>query len=96
MAKVLEDSYRPLHKDLNKEGILNLIIVIEEFGELQQQVSKYIHGKSNHYELLEEVADGFICLEYIKNICGLSEAEINKVINVKLARQAKRNKEETF
>lgn len=94
--EILRDSYRSLKENLNKEGTLNLIIVMEEFSELIQQVSKYIRGKDNHYELLEEVADGYLCLEYIKDLCGLSDVEINKAINVKLARQAKRNKEDTF
>ena len=93
---ILKDSYRTLKKDLNKDGTLNLIIVMEEFSELIQQVSKFVRGKDNHYELLEEVADGYLCLEYIKDLCGLSDVEVNKAINVKLARQAKRNKEDTF
>ncbi len=94
--EILSNSYRPLMKDLNKDGTLNLIIVMEEFSELIQQVSKFIRGKENHYELLEEVADGYLCMEYIKDLCGLSDVEVNKAINVKLAQQAKRNQEDTF
>ncbi|MBR4315184.1 MAG: hypothetical protein IKP66_09770 [Lachnospiraceae bacterium] len=96
MRSILKDSYRTLQDKLNKEGTLNLIITMEEFAELQQQVSKFIRGKDNHYELLEEVADAYLCLEYIKGICGITDEEVNKAINVKLDRQKQRNEEDTF
>lgn len=96
MQKILRASYRPLQDELNKTGILNLIITVEEFGELQQQVVKYIRGRSDHNGLLEEVADAYLCLEYIKDICGLSEEEVQKAINIKLQRQDKRNDQKTF
>lgn len=95
-AKILKESYRTLSKENNKEGTLNLLIASEELNELSQQVIKYIRGKDNHYELLEELADAYLSLDYIRNLCGFSDIEINKAINVKLARQAKRNKEEAF
>ena len=94
--EVLRGSYRPLTPQQNKNGTLNLVITMEELGELQQQVSKFIRGKDNHYELLEEVADAYFVLGYIRDICGLSDEEVTKAINIKLNRQAKRNQEETF
>ncbi len=96
MYNTLRNSYRPLQDELNNNGTLNLMITVEEFGELQQQVVKYIRGKGTHEGLLEEVADAYLCLEYIKDICGLSEEEVRKAINIKLQRQDKRNDQKTF
>lgn len=92
MKDVLRDSYRKISKKRNTKGALNLLIVMEEFGELIQEVSKFMRGEDNHMELMEELADACICIEYIKDLCGISDVELNKAINVKLKRQQMRNK----
>ena len=64
----------------------NLVIVMEELNELGQQVSKFCRGKSDHYDLVEEMADVAIGLEYLKQICKVSEEELQQAIKVKTVR----------
>ena len=96
MREVLKDGYRPLKNKLNKNGTLNLIMAIEEFGELQQEISKYIRGKRSHLDLVQEVADAYVSLEFVKGICCLSDEEISKAMNIKINRQEQRNSKSTF
>ena len=72
------------------KGMKNLIIVMEEFAECSQEVSRYIRGKSDHYNLLEEVADAWLGIKFIQQVCGISDEELNRAINVKLKREKKR------
>lgn len=67
-------------------GTRNLIIVMEELAELQQEISKYLRGKSDHLALVEECADVIMGLDYVKHICNITDEEINKAINVKIDR----------
>ncbi len=43
-------------------------VAMEELAELQQQVSKQIRGYDDPIGLLEEMADVYICLDYLKSI----------------------------
>jgi hypothetical protein len=43
-------------------------IAMEEFAELQQQISKQIRGYDDRIGLLEEMADAYIYLELLKSI----------------------------
>ena len=72
--------------DGNPRGHYNLIIVMEEMGELIQQVSKQLRSKGDRYNILEEVADVELCLYYILEICGIGMDELNQAINVKADR----------
>jgi NTP pyrophosphatase (non-canonical NTP hydrolase) len=73
-------------QDGNPRGHYNLIIVMEEMGELIQQISKQLRNKGDKYNILEEVADVELCLCYILEICGIGPVELNKAINVKADR----------
>lgn len=67
------------------------VIVMEELAELQQQISKKIrYDNRNNTELLEEMADVYIGLEYLKRIFDLDEVSIKKAIDVKLSREKER------
>lgn len=73
-------------------GFTNLIIVMEEFNEAAQAVSKYLRGKPNAIDnLTEELADSLLSVRYVQLICGISDKELFKAMNVKLDRQHKRN-----
>lgn len=67
----------------NPRGHRNLIIAMEELSELQKEVSKELRGKGDSVAILEEIADVYIVLTYIKEICGFKDEAINKAINVK-------------
>ena len=94
IKSIIEDSLRPLQS--NDTGLLNLIIVMEEFNEVAMEVSKYIRGKDNKTELLEELADAYMCIKYIQCICNISDEELNKAINVKAQRQKNRNDQKSW
>jgi len=70
---------------------LKCTITMEEFAELTQQISKQIRGYDNRIGLLEEMADAYICLEFLKSIFDITPEELQKAIDVKLQRE--RNKQ---
>ncbi len=65
-------------------------IVTEELAELTQQVTKQIRGYNDRIGLLEEMADVYICLEFLKSIFNVRSEELQKAMDVKLQRE--RNK----
>lgn len=74
------------NKDNNERGYRNLIIVMEELAELSQQVSKQLRGKGNYYNILEELADVYLCIYYIKDIVGIKDNDLYKAVNIKADR----------
>lgn len=70
---------------------LKCTIAMEEFAELTQQISKQIRGYDNRIGLLEEMADAYICLEFLKSIFDITPEELQKAMDVKLQRE--RNKQ---
>lgn len=63
-----------------------LIIVMEEFAELTQQISKVLRNRKDRQCLIEEIADTTLMLEVLKKICEIKGWEVNKAINVKMDR----------
>ena len=53
--------------------------------------SKQIRGYDNRIGLLEEMADAYICLEFLKSIFDITPEELQKAMDVKLQRE--RNKQ---
>lgn len=49
--------------------------------------SKEIRGYHDQYGLLEEMADAYICLNFLESIFNISPEEIQKAIDVKLYRE---------
>lgn len=71
----------------NQPWKLKCTIAMEEFAELTQQISKQIRGYDNRMGLLEEMADAYICLEFLKTIFDISPEELQKAMDVKLQRE---------
>lgn len=67
------------------EGSANLIVVMEEFAEAAQEVSRYLRGRGDKMSLLEEMADAMIGIWYVQKVCELPDEDLNKAINAKLA-----------
>ena len=61
---------------------------MEEFAELTQAISKQIRGYDNRIGLLEEMADAYICLEFLKSIFNITPEELQKAMDVKLQRES--------
>jgi len=74
------------------KGFKNLIVVNEEFAECQQEVSKFMRGKFDRIGLIEETADVLIGIRCIQFICGVSDEELKKAINIKIQRENCRNR----
>ena len=64
---------------------------MEEFAELQPQISKQVRGYGDRIGLLEEMADAYICLEFLKSIFDITPEELQKAMDIKLQRE--RNKQ---
>lgn len=62
-------------------------VAMEEFAELQQQVSKQIRGYGDRIGLLEEMADVYICLNFLESIFDIKPEDLQKAIDVKLERE---------
>lgn len=64
------------------------ILTMEECGELIQALSKYCrrdYNKEEAYNYIEEeVADVYVCLERVKEAIGISDAEIQKIMQSKI------------
>lgn len=55
---------------------LKCTIAMEEFAELTQAISKQIRGYDNRIGLLEEMADAYICLEFLKSIFNITPMDV--------------------
>ena len=62
------------------------IICIEEMSELQKEITKYLRGKGIKGNLIEEIADVYICLDQLKLMYSVSEPELESMIAAKLRR----------
>lgn len=67
------------------------IVCMEECSELIQAVSKCLRGKPDVTDnLAEEMADVIICLYLLKEMYGITDAQLEEWIERKTARQSKR------
>lgn len=79
---------RIIRKSLQKyPWKLKCTVAMEEFAELQQQISKQIRGYGDRIGLLEEMADAYICLRFLESIFDVGEEDLQKAIDVKLDRE---------
>ena len=79
---------RIIRKSLQKyPWKLKCTVAMEEFAELQQQISKQIRGYGDRIGLLEEIADAYICLRFLESIFDVKEEDLQKAIDVKLDRE---------
>ena len=82
---------RIIRRSINREPWrTKCTIAMEEFAELQQQISKQIRGYDDRLGLLEEMADAYICLKLLESIFNISPEDMQKAIDVKMDRERKR------
>lgn len=77
--------------DIIDRGIENLkdteiVVAIEELGELQKELTKYLRGKCNKEHLTEEFADVIIVLENIARYFNINMNEVQTNMDYKLYR----------
>ena len=58
---------------------LKCTVAMEEFAELQQQVSKQIRGYGDKLGLLEEIADAYICLSFLESIFDVKPDDLQQM-----------------
>ena len=86
-----EEKEKIMKQSVNWYGaIAKYIVAIEELSELQKEITKQLRGKSEYMNFLEELADVYICLEYLKVINKVDEDMLDKAICVKLNRDRDR------
>lgn len=67
------------------------IIAMEEMSELTKEVCKDLRGELRRYDIVEEFADVFICLNNLKLMYNITDEEIQEWVNYKTERQIKRD-----
>lgn len=84
-----------LVKALEKFGsISELIITVEELSELQKEVTKQLRNEGKIENLVEEMADVYIVMEYLKLIFAINDEDIKTEIAFKIDRLMSRLGEE--
>ena len=76
-----------LSKTIVKNGIkLQSVIAMEECSELIKEISKFIRGKGNKDNLVEEMADVLIVIEQLKMMYAISPQELGEMVGKKVNR----------
>lgn len=78
------------------KGGYNLIIASQELSELNCEITDALRDKLDTYGLLEEMADVYIVLEYLKQIFDVSEMDIYKARQIKINRLEKKLNENDY
>ena len=65
---------------------LQTTVCMEELAELIQAISKEKRGKSDKNHLAEEMADVLICIEILKQVYSVTDAELQEWIDKKQGR----------
>ena len=84
-------NYTELYEKLiNEYGDLQVVVAIEELGELQKELCKSLRGKDNKDKIIEEMADVYIMLDQLKLIFEISNPVIRAEKQKKLLRTKER------
>lgn len=77
---------------------LQMIVAMEELAELTRQISKWLRGKPDYWELASEVADVHIMLEQVEFLASKEQKkfseDVQQLIKFKLQRLETRLKED--
>lgn len=84
LQATINESFSTFGKQEMPKGAYNVVIAMEECAECIQQSSKFVRGQMDRDHLLEEVADVFIAMEYVKKAANFTEDEIKKAMRIKL------------
>ena len=79
-------------KAVNENPDLCSLIAMEECSELIQAISKAKRDKLNKDNLIEEIADVFICIDWLCEIYNIKNEEISEWLMTKKNRISKRLK----
>lgn len=71
-------------------GEETLVLIMEECSELQKECSKEFRRKGNKQNIIEEIGDVLICIEYMRLMLDIPEKEIQESIDYKMLRTEER------
>lgn len=74
----------PIAKKNGKEVIS--VVAIEECSELQKEITKMMRERGNKMNLLEEMADVYICLAELRQCYGITDHDLNAMVIRKITR----------
>ena len=81
---------------IRKNGkAIQTVVAIEEMSELQKELSKFIRGKGNRDNLIEEVADVLVMITQIQLMYHIPDDEVEKIMHLKLNRLKERMQDES-
>lgn len=66
--------------------LVQKIVAIEEMVELSKEISKDLRGIGSHENIVEEMADVSVMFKQLKKMYNVTDAELEKEIEYKLAR----------
>mgnify|MGYP000453021332 CR=1 FL=1 len=76
LKKKGNESFERVFKSI--PGRTKCTVAMEEFAELQQQISKQVRGYGDRIGLLEEMADAYICLNFLESIFDIKPEDLQK------------------
>ena len=71
-------------------GDKQIIIAIEELSELQKELCKFLRGKSNYDNMVEEIADVEIMIEQMKIYFNILNKDLERMKKLKIKRTKER------
>ena len=81
---------------IRKNGkAMQTVVAIEEMSELQKELSKFIRGKGNRDNLIEEVADVLVMITQIQLMYHIPDDEVERIMHLKLNRLKERMQDES-
>ena len=79
-----------LHKLVNKYGVIQLFVAVEELSELQKELCKFFRGSPKIENIKEEIADVIIMLYQLKDYFMIEDKELQDIVKYKLERTKER------
>ena len=77
-------------KLISKYGDKQVVVAIEELSELQKELCKYLRGKGDIRNIIEEIADVNIMIKQMIMLFEIEQSAIDFIINQKLERTKER------
>lgn len=92
----MSDEIEIMKSAIRKNGkAMQTVVAIEEMSELQKELSKFIRGKGDRENLIEEVADVLIMVTQIQLMYYIPDDDVEKVMHFKLNRLKERMQDES-
>ena len=92
----MSDEIEIMRSAIGKNGrAMQTVVAIEEMSELQKELSKFIRGKGNRENLIEEMADVLIMITQIQLMYHIPDDDVEKAMHFKLNRLKERTQDES-